>query len=122
MASWPRGHNNGKSSASNGESRCLAASIQAMTAVPESRCLFMRGPQSVRVVREHDSTRWRLTMFGPGTAVEICEFADLPECMKRQTEVEQQLLAEGYQVAQVPSDRRREYDTWHGDDQRRTAS
>jgi hypothetical protein len=93
-----------------------------MTGFPESRWLFTRGEESVRLVREEDSTRWRLSVFGPGAEVAIREFGDLAECMKRQAEFEQCLLAEGYQVAQhVPSDRRHEHGTWHGFDQRRTA-
>jgi hypothetical protein len=52
----------------------------------------------------------------------IREFADLSECMKQQAEVEQSLLAEGYQVAPVPPDRPGEHGTWYGSDQRRTAS
>ena len=90
-----------------------------MTGIPESRWLFMRGAQSVRLVREQDSTRWRLSVFGPGTEVAVREFDNLAECMKRQAEVEQSLLAEGYQVA--PSDRRSDHGTLHGSDQRRTA-
>jgi hypothetical protein len=82
----------------------------------------MRGAQSVLLVREQDSTRWRLSVFGPGTEVTVREFDELADCMKRQAEVEQSLMAEGYHIAQVPSDRRSEYGSWHGSDQRRTAS
>lgn len=38
--------------------------------------------------------RCRLSVFRPGTEVLIREFADLAECMKRQAEIEQRLLAE----------------------------
>lgn len=93
-----------------------------MPGIPESRWLFIRGAQSVRLVREQDSTRWRLSVLGPGTEVVIREFDDLAECMKRQAELEQHLLAEGYQVAPAASDRRSDQGTWHGSDQRRTAS
>ena len=82
----------------------------------------MRGAQSVRLVREQDSTRWRLSVFGPGTEVAVREFDDLAECMRRQAEVEQRLLAEGYQIAPASSDRRSDHGTLHGSDQRRTAS
>jgi hypothetical protein len=92
-----------------------------MTGLPESRSLFTRAAQSVRLVREQDSTRWRLSVFGPGTEVVIREFDDLSDCMRRQAEVEQTLFAEGYQVAQVPSDRRSDHGTWHGSEQRWTA-
>ena len=91
-----------------------------MTGIPESRCLFTRGAQSVRLLREQESARWRLSVFGPGIEVLVCEYDELAECMRRQTEVEQHLLAEGYQVARAPSDRRTGHGTWDGSDQRRT--
>ena len=90
-----------------------------MTGIPESRWLFTRGGDSVHLVREEDSTRWRLSVLGPGTEVVIREFADVAGCMKHQAEVEQRLLAEGYQVALAPSDRRSERGTWRGPDHRR---
>jgi hypothetical protein len=42
--------------------------------------------------------------------------------MKRQAEIEQNLLAEGYQVAQSSSDRRSDHSTWHGLDHRRNTN
>ena len=80
----------------------------AMTGFPPERWLFTRGPQSVRVVREEDSKVCKLFLYGPDTEVVIHEFADITECMKRQAEIEQTLLAEGYQLAQASSERRSE--------------
>lgn len=88
----------------------------------ESRWLFTRGTDSVHLVREENSTRCRLSVFGPGTEVVTHEFADVVECMKRQAEIELNLLAAGYQIAQSPSDRRNEHETWAGPDPRRMAS
>jgi hypothetical protein len=73
-------------------------------------------------VREENSKGCRLFLYGPGTEVVTHELADLTECMKRQAEIEQSLLAAGYQLAQSPSDRRSEHETWGGPDHRRAAS
>jgi hypothetical protein len=77
-----------------------------MPGIPPECWLFTRGRQSVRLVREQDSTRCRLFLYGPDTEVVTYAFADVTECMKRQAEIEQTLLAEGYQLAQASSDRR----------------
>ena len=93
-----------------------------MTGIPDAGWLFTRGAESVCLVREEDSTRWRLSVFGPGSEVVIREFADVAECMKGQAGIERGLLAEGYQVAQAPLDRRSDHGIWHGSDHRRPAS
>jgi hypothetical protein len=72
-------------------------------------------------VREENSKSCRLFLYGPGTEVVTHEFADVTKCMQRQAEIEQSLLAEGYQLAQLPSDRRGENGTWHGPEHRRAA-
>jgi hypothetical protein len=82
--------------------------------------LFTRGPQSVRLVREENVKGCRLFVYGPGTKIVIHDFADVTECMKRQAEIEQTILAEGYQLAQLSSDRRGEQR--QGADHRRVAS
>jgi hypothetical protein len=79
-----------------------------MTGIPPECWLFTRGTQSVRLVREEDSAGCKLFLYGPDTEVVTCEFADVTACMKRQAEIEQTLLAEGYQLAQPSSDRRTE--------------
>jgi hypothetical protein len=73
-------------------------------------------------VREEDSKGCRLFLYGPGTEVVTHEFADVTECMKRQAEIEQNLLASGYQLVQASSDRRKEDRTSRGADHRRVAS
>ena len=73
-------------------------------------------------MRAEDSKGCCLFLYGPGTEVATHEFADLTECMRRQAEIEQSLLAAGYQLAQSPSDRRSEDWTWRGPDHRRVAS
>ena len=82
----------------------------ATTSIPEAGWLFTRGSESVRFVREENSTGCRLFLHGPGTDMVIHEFADLTECMKQQAEIEQHLLAAGYHLAQpsaVPGDNSR---------------
>jgi hypothetical protein len=92
-----------------------------MTRVRESRLLFTRGAESVRLVREEHSTRCRLSVCGPGIEIETSEFDSLAECMRRQREIEQGLLAAGYHIALFPADRRSDHGTWRGVDQRRAA-
>jgi hypothetical protein len=85
--------------------------------------LFTRGPQSVRLVRQHDlKGRVRLVVYGPGHGIATYEFADLSKCMTQQAEIEHSLLAAGYQLAHPSSDRRREQGQWNGPDDRRAAS
>ena len=93
-----------------------------MTGIPEAGWLFTRGSESVRLVRAEDSKGCHLFLYGPGTEVVTHEFADVTECMKRQAEIEQNLLAAGYQLAQPSSDRRSEPGIWRGSDHRRAAS
>jgi hypothetical protein len=59
-------------------------------------------------VREENSKGCRLLLHGPGIEIVTHVFSDVIECMKRQAEIEQNLLAEGYQFAQPASDRRNE--------------
>ena len=87
----------------------------------ESRWLFTRGSQSIRLVRSEHSMGCRLLLDGPGLERVIYDFGDLTECMKRQAEIEERLFAAAYQMAQESSDRRREDGIWLGPDQRRAA-
>lgn len=66
----------------------------------------------MRLVREEESNRCRLIICGPGTDIVTQEFANVAECMKRQGEIEQELVAGGYQLAQLSSDRRKEHGSW----------
>jgi hypothetical protein len=86
------------------------------------RLAFTRGSDSVRLVRGDGSEGLPLRLYGPGTEVVTHEFADVTKCMKRQAEIEQNLLAEGYQFAQPASDRRSAPRTERGPDHRRAAS
>lgn len=94
-----------------------------MTRVSSGGWLFTRGPQSVRLMREEKLEGCvRLVEYGPGPEVETYEFPELTECITRQAEIEQNLLAAGYQLEQPSADRRAEYGTWSGPDHRRAAS
>lgn len=85
-----------------------------MTQTSELDWLYTRGSESVRLVRQEHSESCRLSLHGPGTELVTHEFADVTECMKRQAEIEQSLLAAGYQLAQPSSNRRSEDGTWRG--------
>ena len=93
-----------------------------MTQISESGWLYTRGTQSVRLVREENSKGCVLSVHGPGTDVVTYEFADVTECMKRQAEIELNLLAAGYQLAQSSSDRRSERGAWNRPDDHQAAS
>ena len=87
-----------------------------------SSWLFARGSESVRLVREETSHGCHLFLYGPSTDVVTHDFADLIECMKRQAEIEQALLAAGYQLTGPSSERRHEAGIWGGPDHRRSAT
>lgn len=93
-----------------------------MSTIQRDAWLFTRGSDSVRLVREEDSKGCRLLLYGPGIEVVTHVFSDVTECMKRQAEIEQNLLAEGYQFARPSSDRRRGPRTERVPDHRRAAS
>lgn len=91
-----------------------------MSERPEMAWLYTRGPQSVRLVREENVNGCRLCVYGPETAVVSYSFADVTECMKRrQSEIEFDLLAAGYQLAQLSSERRSQHGKWRGPERRR---
>lgn len=90
---------------------------------PESAWLFTRGSQSVRLVRnEQSGGRVHLLVYGPAETESSYEFGDIAECMKRQTDIEQTLLAEGYQLAARAAERRGTRRVWFGPDRRRSTS
>jgi hypothetical protein len=84
--------------------------------------LYTRGSESVRLLRAENSQGCRLFLYGPGSEVVTHEFAGVTECMKRQSEIEQNLSAAGYQLAQPSAERRGEQAAWRGSDHRRAAS
>ena len=89
--------------------------------MPESWWVFTRGSDSIRLVRQEHAMGCRLFLYGPGTETVAYEFGDLTECMRRQAEIEQTLLAEAYQVVQQSSDGRRDDAIWLVPDQRGSA-
>jgi hypothetical protein len=93
-----------------------------LTGISESGWLYTRGSESVRLMREEHSEGCRLCVSGPGTEVATHAFPNVIECMKGQAEIEQNLLAEGYQFAQSSSDRRSEPRMERVHDHRRIAS
>ena len=91
-----------------------------MTRILREDWLFTRGPQSVRVVRECCSnSSCRLVVYGPGTELLTYDFSGLAECMKRQSEVDLQLLGAGFHLARLRPDRRAGHGNWSGPDHRR---
>jgi len=90
-----------------------------MPQLPPEDWLFTRGSESIRLVREKGPNgSCRLIVYGPGTEVVTHDFIDLAECMKRQSEIEHELLAGGYHLAQLSAGRR-DYGIWSGPDHRR---
>jgi hypothetical protein len=64
-----------------------------MDGIPETVWLNSRGPQSVRLVRAEAPDDCRLFVYGPETDTVTYDLADVTECMRRQAEIEQRLLA-----------------------------
>jgi DNA-binding response OmpR family regulator len=61
--------------------------------------LYARGRQSVFVMRiAHPGPGARLYVFGPGQVRAEYSCADLQDCMAQQSEIERNLVAEGYQL------------------------
>jgi hypothetical protein len=88
---------------------------------PRDRWLFTRGSDSVLLVREERLHDCVLFVYGPTSDAVTHVFPHVTECIKRQAEIEQNLLGAGYQLAGPGSDRRGEAGTWRGPDQRRAA-
>jgi hypothetical protein len=92
-----------------------------MTGIPASDWLYTRGAESTRLVRDEKPHGCFLFLYGPGTEVVTYEFADVTECITRQAEIEQTLLAAGYRLAPPSSNRRNKGDKWGGPDHRQAA-
>jgi hypothetical protein len=76
-------------------------------AAVEAAWLFVRGLESVRIVRT--ATRAgavHLHVQGPGPHVESRTYADALECMEQQAELERRLVAQGYALERFTADRR----------------
>jgi hypothetical protein len=82
-----------------------------VSSIPRAAWLFTRGPNSVRLVREETPNGCFLFVYGPATAAVTHSFANMSECVKRQGEIEQSLLAEGYRLARPEPDRNDELGT-----------
>jgi len=93
-----------------------------MTALVETIWLFVRGAESVRVIRAATPEgRARLLIYGPGNTQATHEFHDGVACAQRESEIERELVADGFTLEQF-TDRRSGLDRRsvpRGDDRRR---
>jgi hypothetical protein len=77
-----------------------------MVALVETIWLFVRGSESVRMIRAATPEgRARLLVYGPGNTQAVHEFQDAITCSAHESEVEQRLVAEGFALEQF-TDRR----------------
>ena len=87
-----------------------------MVALVETVWLFVRAGESVRMIRAATPEgRVRLLIYGPGNTEATYEFADQISCAARVSEIEGQLVEEGFALDQL-TDRR---STSRGADRRR---
>jgi hypothetical protein len=94
-----------------------------MTALVETIWLFVRGGESVRVIRAATPEgRARLLIYGPGNTQATHEFQDGVTCTQRESDIERELVADGFTLEQF-TDRRSGLDRRStprgGDDRRR---
>jgi len=81
-----------------------------MTGLVETIWLFVRGDESVRVIRAATPEgRARLLVYGPGNTHASHEFHDGASCAAREAEMERALVADGFVLEQF-TDRRRGFD------------
>ena len=79
-----------------------------MIGTVETASLFVRGPQSVRLVRiGRGQGPVCLLVLGPGSESSAYESPDIIECVNYQSQIERALVVEGYQLASVSSADRR---------------
>ena len=77
-----------------------------MTGLVETIWLFVRGGESVRVIRASTPEgRARLLVYGPGNSQATHEFQDAVTCTERESELERKLVADGFTLEQF-TDRR----------------
>jgi len=77
-----------------------------MTGLVETIWLFVRGSESVRVIRASTPEgRARLLIYGPGNTQATQEFQDGIACTHRESELERELVADGFTLEQF-TDRR----------------
>ena len=93
-----------------------------MTALVETTWLFVRGGESVRVIRAATPEgRARLLVYGPGNTQATHEFQDTATCTQRESEIERELVSDGFTLEQF-TDRRSGLErraTVRGSDRRR---
>ena len=79
-----------------------------MIGTVETASLFVRGAQSVRLVRiGRAQGPVCLIVLGPGAESTAYESPDIIECVNYQSQIERALVVEGYQLASVSSADRR---------------
>jgi hypothetical protein len=77
-----------------------------VTGLVETIWLFVRGSESVRLIRASTPEGGlRLLVYGPGNTQTTHEFADGSACTARQSELERELVANGFMLEQF-TDRR----------------
>ena len=77
-----------------------------MVALVETIWLFVRGSESVRVIRAATPEgRSRLLVYGPGNVHVVHEFEDAITCSAQESEMERRLVAEGFTLSEF-TDRR----------------
>jgi hypothetical protein len=77
-----------------------------MVALVETIWLFVRGSESVRVIRAATPEgRSRLLVYGPGNAHVVHEFEDAITCSTQESELERRLVGEGFTLSEF-TDRR----------------
>jgi hypothetical protein len=77
------------------------------TRFEEAAWLFIRGQQSVRMLRVTDAAgRLHLIVHGPGPVTVIHGTDDLVESMAHQANLGRELLAEDFRIVETTSDRR----------------
>ena len=77
-----------------------------MTGLVETIWLFVRGEESVRVIRAATPEgRARLLVYGPGNTQVTHEFQDAITCTHRESELERELVNDGFTLEQF-TDRR----------------
>jgi len=77
-----------------------------MVGLVETIWLFVRGSESVRVIRAATPEgRARLLVYGPGNMQAVHEFEDVIACSTEESEMERRLVAEGFTLAEF-TDRR----------------
>jgi hypothetical protein len=77
-----------------------------MTGLVETIWLFVRGDESVRVIRAATPEgRARLLVYGPGNTHATHEFQDAVTCTQRESELERELVNDGFTLEQF-TDRR----------------